>query len=69
MSMGSQPLGAAGLVAFTSCGHWWVYPCRPTAAQMHALARFNLAIACSFCLTAWQDATNARTCGTAWRMN
>jgi len=66
---GAQPLDAAGLVAFTPCGHWWVYPCHATAAQLHDLARFNLGIACSFCLAAWQDATHARACGTARRVN
>ena len=66
---GAQPLGGAGLVAFTPCGHWWVYPCHASPAQMHDLARFNLGIACGFCLADWQRATNARACGTAWRVN
>ena len=69
MHAGSQSLGDAGLVAFTRCGHWWVYPCHPTMAQMHELARFNVGIACSFCFAAWLDATRVRACGTAWRVN
>lgn len=69
MHGGSQPLGDAGLVAFTLCGHWWVYPVRADAAQMHDLARFNLGIACSFCLVAWLDATHAKACGTDLRVN
>ena len=66
---GSTPLEGAGLVAFMPCGHWWVYPVRASAAQLHDLARFNLGIACGFCLAAWQDATHARACGTANRVN
>jgi hypothetical protein len=66
---GNDPLGHAGLVAFTLCGHWWVYPVRANAEQLHDLARFNLGIACGFCFAAWQDATHARACGTAWRVN
>jgi hypothetical protein len=66
---GAVPLDDAGLVAFTPCGHWWVYPVHATAEQMHELARFNLGIACSFCLAAWQDATRPRACGTATRVN
>ena len=66
---GADPLGGAGLVAFTPCGHWWVYPVHATAEQMHDLARFNLGLACSFCLAAWQDATHVRACGTTLRVN
>ena len=47
----------------------WLYRVRLDAEQMHDLARFNLGIACSFCLAAWQDATRARACGTALRVN
>jgi hypothetical protein len=66
---GAQSLDDAGLVAFPPCGHWWVYPVHASVAQMHELARFNLGIACSFCLAAWQDATHARACGTPTRVN
>jgi hypothetical protein len=66
---GAQPLDAAGLVAFTPCGHWWVYPGHAIAEQMHDVARFNLGIACSFCLAAWHDVTHVRAGGTAWRLN
>jgi hypothetical protein len=66
---GNEPLGTAGLVAITRCGHWWVYPTRADREQMHELARFNLGIACTFCLAAWQDATSARACGIRWRVN
>ena len=60
----------AGLVALTPCGHWWMYPtASATAAQMHDLARFNLGVVCSFCLAAYHDATNAKACGTATRVN
>ena len=69
MHAGSQPLGDAGLVAFIRCGHWWLYPCHPTAVQMHEIARFHLRVACSFCFAAWLDATHARACGTALRVN
>ena len=69
MHPGSQPLEAAGLVAFTRCGHWWVYPVQADAAQMHQLARFNLGLACSFCLADWQRARSPRACGTAGRVN
>ncbi len=66
---GNEPLEGAGLVAFTPCGHWWVYPVHGSAEQLHELARFNLGIACSFCLAAWQAATQARTPGTVSRVN
>ena len=66
---GAQNLDDAGLVAFTPCGHWWVYPTRADVEQMHELARFNLGIACSFCLASWQDATHARRGGTLLRLN
>jgi len=66
---GVVPLDDAALVAFTPCGHWWVYPVHASPEQMHDLARFNLGLACSFCLAEWQDATPARACGTATRVN
>jgi hypothetical protein len=66
---GNDPLDSAGLVAFTPCGHWWVYPVRVTIEQMHDLARFNLGIACSFCLADWQAATHARSRPTVSRVN
>ncbi len=66
---GSIPLDDAGLVAFSRCGHWWVYPVRATVEQMHDLARFNLGIACSFCLGEWQAATRAQARATATRRN
>jgi hypothetical protein len=66
---GVVPLDDAALVAFTPCGHWWVYPVHASPEQMHDLARFNLGLACSFCLAEWQDATHARACGTATRVN
>ena len=69
MHSGSQPLGRAGLVAFTRCGHWWVFPVHADAEQMHELARFNLGLACSFCLADWQHANSARAGGTTWRLN
>lgn len=59
----------AGVVAVTPCGHWWVYPVRASAEQMHDLARFNLGVACSFCLAAWHDATHVRAGGTVTRVN
>jgi len=64
---GAEAFDDAGLVAFTRCGHWWVYPRCATAEQMHEVNRFNLGIACSFCLAAWLDAIHARACGTATR--
>jgi hypothetical protein len=66
---GAQSLDDAGLVAFTRCGHWWVYPVHAAAAQLHDVARFNLGIACSFCLAAWLDATRVRASGTTRRVN
>jgi hypothetical protein len=59
----------AGLVAFTPCGHWWVYPEPATAEQMHNASRFNFGIACSFCRTAWHDALHPRRGGTLLRLN
>jgi hypothetical protein len=66
---GNEPLDGAGLVAFTACGHWWVYPVHADAEQMHDLARFNLRIVCSFCLAARQDAAHVRASGTPTRVN
>ncbi len=66
---GGVPLDHAGLVAFTPCGHWWVYPVRAGPEQLHELARFNLGIACGFCLAAWQAAVQTRRPGTAARVN
>jgi hypothetical protein len=67
--IGAQRLDTSGLVTFPRCGHWWIYPVRAAPAQMHELARFNLGVACSFCLTALEDAAGARVCGTGWRVN
>ena len=69
VTSGNEPLEGTGLAVFTACGHWWVYPVRATAEQMHEVARFNLGIACSFCLAAWSDATHVRACGTPTRIN
>jgi hypothetical protein len=66
---GAQLLDDAGLVAFTPCGHWWIYRTRADAEQMHELAHFNLGIACTFCFAARLDATRAKACGTALRVN
>ena len=66
---GAQSLDDAGLVAFPSCGHWWVYPVHATVEQLHDVARFNLGLACSFCLAAWLDATHVRAGGTLRRLN
>ena len=66
---GAQPMAFAGLVAFTPCGHWWIYPTRADPEQLHELARFNLGIACSFCFAARLDATHVRASGTAGRVN
>ncbi len=66
---GAVPLDDAGLVAFPPCGHWWVYPVHADPEQMHELARFNLGLACSFCLAEWQAATSAQASGTATRVN
>jgi hypothetical protein len=68
-NVGAVPLDDAGLVAFTPCGHWWVYPVHASPEQMHDLARFNLGIACSFCLAEWQAATRPQARGTATRIN
>jgi hypothetical protein len=65
---GSEPLDAA-VVAFTHCGHWRVYPVRADPELMHELARFNLGIACSFCLAEWQAATRVPAGGTATSLN
>ncbi len=69
LTYGNERFAHAGLVALTPCGHWWVYPEPATAEQMHELARFNLGIACSFCLAAWHNARHARAGGTARRVN
>jgi hypothetical protein len=66
---GNQPLGDAGVVALTRCGHWWVYPVRGTAEQMHRLASFNVGIACSFCLRDWRAATHPVAYGVGSRVN
>jgi hypothetical protein len=69
MPAGSDPLSPAGLVAFTPCGHWWVYPVHADAEQMHDLARFNLGVACSFCIAEWQAATHTHSRPTVLRVN
>ena len=69
ITAGNEPLDTAGLVAFTPCGHWWVNPTRATPEQMHDLARFNLGIACGFCLADWRAATHARVYTTVTRIN
>ena len=66
---GAELLNEAGLVAFTRCGHWWVYPVHASPEQLHELARFNLGLVCSFCLATWQAATCARVPGTVSRVN
>ena len=62
-------LGRTGLIAFSRCGHWWVYPCRATVEQMHELARFNLVTQCSFCFADWQAHAEAQARPTAGRIN
>ena len=69
LTLGNEPLGHAGLVVLTRCGHWWVYPVHADAVEMHDIARFSLGIVCSFCLAAYHDATHARACGTTGRAN
>ena len=69
MPVGLQPLSDTGLVAFPQCGHWWVYPTRPDVEQMHELARFNLGIACSFCLADLHAAMHAWARGMLARKN
>ena len=69
LTLGNEPLGGIGLVALTRCGHWWVYPEPATPEQMHEAARFNLGIACSFCLATWQRATQVHSGGMLTREN
>ena len=69
MTAGNEPLGDTGLVAFTPCGHWWVYRTPATAEQMHDVARSNLGIVCSFCLGDRHAATCAHARGPAGRAN
>jgi len=69
ITAGNEPLGDAGLVAFPSCGHWWVYRVAATPDQMHDLARFNRGVACSFCLGGLYAATQAHARGAAGRVN
>jgi hypothetical protein len=66
---GVVPLDDAALVAFMPCGHWWVYPVHASPEQMHDLARFNLGLACSFCLAEWRSATHVPSRGTVGRIN
>ena len=69
LTYGNEPLDRSGLVAFTRCGHWWAYPEPTTAEQMHDVARFNLGVACSFCLADWHVATHAQARGMLTRRN
>jgi hypothetical protein len=63
------PLDDADLVAFTPCGHWWMYPVCADPGPIHDLARFNLGIVCSFCLAEWHAATHAQARRTAARVH
>ena len=69
ITWGNEPLEPCGVVAFTRCGHWWVYPTRATIEQMHDVAAFNLGLACSFCMADWQAASRVHARGTATRVN
>ena len=59
----------AGLIAVSTCGHWWTYPFRMTTAQMHDVARFNRMTRCPFCITAWQAETSAQKSSPSRREN
>jgi hypothetical protein len=69
LNAASAPISDAALVAFTPCGHWWIYPVHADPDQMHHRARFNLRIACTFCLAEWQAATRAPAPGTTSHVN
>lgn len=69
ITAGNEPLGGAGLVAFPRCGHWWVYPVAATLAQMHDLARFNLGVTRSFCVSGLYTATQPHARAAAGRVN
>ena len=55
-----RALGDAGLVAVSTCGHWWTYPFRMTTEQMHDVARFNRMTPCPFCISEQQAQTKAQ---------
>jgi hypothetical protein len=69
ITCGNEHLSRSGLVAFTRCGHWWVYDVGGTVDQLHDLARFNLGIACSFCVGELYAATHVAARGTDGRVN
>jgi hypothetical protein len=68
ITVGNEPLDETGLVAFTACGHWWVYPVRADPEPMHELARFNLVGICSFCIADWRAATHVLGTATTTRI-
>ena len=69
MTCGNEPLGRSGLVAIVRCGHWWVYPSGRSVAELHALASFNLGVACSFCVGDFRAATTIVSRSTTGRVN
>jgi hypothetical protein len=64
-----RALGGAGLVAVSTCGHWWTYPFAMTFEQMHDVARFNRVTPCPFCVAARQARANAQARPPSRRMN
>ena len=69
VTRGNEPLGRSGLIAFTRCGHWWVYDISGKVEQLHHVARFNLGIVCSFCVGELYAASKIPTRGTMGRVN
>jgi hypothetical protein len=62
-------LDPSGLVAFMACGHWWAYPIRGTAEQLHEIATFNRTLLCGPCLADWRADAYVPEPGAAKRVN
>ena len=69
MNEAGRPLESSGLVAISTCGHWWVYPWRMALGLLHELVAFHAATVCSFCVTEWENGTSARARPVSGRRN
>jgi hypothetical protein len=69
MNSAAQPFDDAGLVAMSTCGHWWTYPWRMALGQFHDVVAFHQATICPFCETTQGNRRSSAARPTIGRLN
>lgn len=58
-----------GLVAISTCGHWWTYPWDDAPTMLHEVVAFHGLSQCSFCAADQSERSSDRAGPVAGRRN